>query len=57
MTIQKEIKMESVQTGIKIVEKSFETNEEWIARAETLLAKRLIRLQDMGRLNIIIKKS
>ena len=49
--------MESVQTGIKIVEKSFETNEEWIARAETLLAKRLIRLQDTGRLNIIIKKS
>jgi hypothetical protein len=49
--------MESFDTGTDNVEKRFETNEDWIAKAETLLAKRLLRLRGMGRLSIITKKN
>lgn len=48
--------MESIETDIKTVEKSFETNEDWITKTENLLARRLIRLQDRGHLSIVTKK-
>jgi hypothetical protein len=49
--------MESVETNIKTVEKSFEAYEDWIAKAENLLVRRLIRLKDTGRLGIVTKKN
>ena len=49
--------MKSIETTIKSVEKSIQGSEVWITKVETLLAKRLIRLRDMGRLHISPKNN
>ena len=49
--------MESVDTTPKTFERRVTTPEYYIAKVETLLAKRLIRLKEMGRLSITPKRN
>ena len=44
--------MKTVENTINSTKKSVKNSEEWITKVETLLAKRLIRLKDMGHLSI-----
>jgi hypothetical protein len=44
--------MKSIETDVRIVEKSIKTPDEWIIKTEKLLSKRLKRLRHINPLNI-----